>query len=194
MKKIGYARATITENDINSHVQLLSSYGCDEIFKEALNAETSEETTTKLNLIIEQLEENDVLVICKLNQLGRSTRQLTDLTSFFKKSGIHLVSLEEGIDTRQDAGEMYFSLLDGLAAMECELIKERTLIGLNNARKKGKVGGRPKINFKTVQKIRHLYYEKKETIQLISHKCGVSAGTCYKYINLPNEEVAKISQ
>lgn len=85
-----------------------------------------------------------------------------------------------------------FNYMEGLAVMECSLIKERTLVGLDEARKKGKIGGRPKIDPKTIKKIRRLYYEKKETIQLISSKCGVSVGTCYKYINLPEKEIQQL--
>ncbi|MVZ47561.1 recombinase family protein, partial [Escherichia coli] len=51
----------------------------------------------------------------------------------------------------------------------------------------------PKIDPKTIKKIRRLYYEKKETIQVISTKCGVSVGTCYKYINLPEKEIQQLS-
>lgn len=76
--------------------------------------------------------------------------------------------------------------------MECALIKERTLVGLHKARENGKVGGRPKIDGRTVRKIRALYYENKETIQFISNKCGVSVGTCYKYINLPETDVERL--
>ncbi|MDR4197052.1 hypothetical protein FO504_31195, partial [Bacillus cereus] len=86
---------------------------------------------------------------------------------------------QEEIDTRTPMGKIYFQLMEGLAIMECSLIKERTLVGLDEARKKGKIGGRPKIDPKTIKKIRRIYYEKKETIQLISTKCGVSVGTCY---------------
>ncbi|EAE5953543.1 recombinase family protein, partial [Listeria monocytogenes] len=86
----------------------------------------------------------------------------------------------------------YFQLMESLSAMECALIKERTLVGLHKARENGKVGGRPKIDGRTVRKIRALYYENKETIQFISNKCGVSVGTCYKYINLPETDVERL--
>jgi len=131
-------------------------------------------------------------VVTELHRIGKTTRQLTELTELLKNKQIHLVSLQEGIDTSQSMGSIYFNLMEGLAVMERSLIKERTLVGLNNARKKGKIGGRPKIDPKTVKKIRHLYYEKKETIQFISTKCNVSVGTCYKYIKLPEDEWQKL--
>ncbi|MTD40021.1 recombinase family protein [Erwinia sp. CPCC 100877] len=191
MKKIGYARTTITDKDLTVQINLLSEFGCDEIHHETYDVINEEPIISKLEDVLSSLNRGDVLVICRLNRLGRTTRQLTELTKVFKSSGIHLVSLDEGIDTRQPMGEIYFKLMNGLSAMECDLIKERTLVGLNNARKKGKIGGRPKIDKRTIKKIRHLYYEKKETIQYISSKCNVSVGSCYKYIKMPETELMK---
>lgn len=191
MKTIGYARTTITDNDLSTQIECLTKFGCDEIFHEVYEVSTNELVTSELENVLYTLKSGDTLVICRLNHLGRSTRQLTELSQKFKGSGIHLVSLAEEIDTRQPMGDIYFKLMNGLADMECDLIKERTLVGLNNARKKGKIGGRPKIDGRTVKKIRHLYHEKKETIQFISSKCNVSVGTCYKYINLSETEAAE---
>lgn len=193
MKIIGYARTTITDDDLDTQLKALSDYGCDEIFHESFDVTNDQHLISELETVLTSLKAGDTLVICRLNRLGRSTRQLTELTQNFKGSGIHLVSLDEEIDTRHPMGEIYFKLMNGLAAMECDLIQERTLVGLNNARKKGKIGGRPKIDIRTVQKIRHLYHEKKETIQFISSKCNVSVGTCYKYINLSDTDVAKLA-
>lgn len=194
MKIIGYARTTIADDDLDTQIKVLSDYGCDDIYQESFNVTNDTSVISELETVLNSLAASDTLVICRLNRLGRSTRQLTELTQTFKGSGIHLVSLDEEIDTREPMGEIYFKLMNGLAAMECDLIKERTLIGLDNARKNGKIGGRPKIDARTIKKIRHLYHKKKETIQFISSKCNVSVGTCYKYINLSETELAKLSQ
>ncbi|MGC6768759.1 recombinase family protein [Enterococcus sp. LJL128] len=194
MNLIGYARTTINECNLDTQLSLLSNYGCDKIYQETFEPAGDIPACSLLDTVIDTLEERDTLVICRLNHLGKSTRQLTDLTQLFKKSGIHLVSLEEGIDTRGPEGGVYFRLMDGLAQMECELIKERTLVGLTNARKKGKVGGRPKIDFKTIRRIRQMYYEKHENVQIIAAKCRVSIGTCYKYINLSEAETEQLNK
>lgn len=191
MKIIGYARTTINDVDLTTQVEQLSTFGCQEIFHETYEAKDAE-TMIKLQSVIEQMQQGDTLVICQLHRLGKSTRQLTEFTQLFNDRGLHLVSIAEEIDTRKPMGKVYFQLMEGLATMECSLIKERTLIGLNEARKKGKIGGRPKIDAKTIKKIRRLYYEKKETIQFISSKCGVSVGTCYKYINLPEKDIEQL--
>lgn len=191
MKAIGFARTAINDRDLDAQLQALKDYRCDVIFCDSF--EETDHTLDQLELseVLKKLEAGDVLVVTHLHRLGKSTRQLTELTGTFEKEGIHLVSLQERIDTREAQG-LYFKLMDALADMECSLIKERTLTGLDEARKKGKVGGRPKINSEKVKQIRDLYYEKKETIQHISNVCEVSVGTCYKYINLPDEDVAKL--
>lgn len=192
MRIFGYARTTINDSDLETQVTALKEFGCSPLFLDTFEKNSQQDNHADLDTVVAQMQNGDALVVCDLHRLGRSTRQLTELTELFKARKIHLISLAEEIDTREPMGEIYFNLMEGLATMECALIKERTLVGLNKARENGKVGGRPKIDLKTVKKIRQLYFEKKETIQYISTKCGVSVGTCYKYINLPEEEVINI--
>lgn len=189
MKTIGYVRKTFIDDNLSAQMEALSAYGCNEIFCETFEKESD---ATSLEQMVNNLAAGDTLVVNRLHHLGKSTRQLTELTKQLQAQGAHLVSLEEEIDTRHPMGDLYYKLMDSLAKMECALIKERTLVGLDNARKKGKIGGRPKIDGRTVKRIRRLYYENKKTIQFISTKCGVSVGTCYKYINLPEADVERL--
>lgn len=149
MKIIGYARTTINDVDLTTQVDQLSDFGCQEIFHETYEVEQNDSTAVHLESVIADMQQGDALVICQLHRLGKSTRQLTELTQLFKDRGLHLISLDEGIDTRE-MGKIYFQLMENLANMECALIKERTLVGLDEARKKGKIGGRPKIDAKTI--------------------------------------------
>ena len=191
MKVIGYARTTIIDKESSEQLNKLKEFGCTELFHETYAYEENCDNHS-LESVIARMQSGETLVVSELHRLGKTTRQLTELTDLLRKSTLHLVSLAENIDTREPMGAIYFNLMEGLAAMEQALIKERTLVGLNNARKNGKIGGRPKIDPKTIKKIRQLYYDKKETIQFISTKCGVSVGTCYKYIKLSEEELDKV--
>ncbi len=190
MKKIGYARLAIEEKDLDPQIDALSSFGCEKIFHE-IN-DSTDKNCPALKKAFDALEPGDALVIWKLDRLGKSTRQLTELTKNLKKRKVNFVSLKEKINTELPMGELYFDLMDGLADMETELIRERTLIGLKAARKNGKIGGRPKISPRTIARIRRMYYDEKRTIQYISNKCSVSVGSVYKYINLSEEEVDKL--
>lgn len=82
--------------------------------------------------------------------------------------------------------------MENLVSVKCILVKERTPVELDEAHKKGKIGRRPEIDVEAIKKIRHFYYEKKETIQLISSKYGVSVGACCRYVNLPEEEIRQL--
>ena len=191
MKVIGYARTTIIDKESSEQLNKLKEFGCTELLHETYAYEENCDNHS-LESVIARMQSGETLVVSELHRLGKTTRQLTELTDLLRKRNLHLVSLAENIDTREPMGAIYFNLMEGLAAMEQALIKERTLVGLNNARKNGKIGGRPKIDPKTIKKIRQLYYDKKETIQFISTKCGVSVGTCYKYIKLSEEELDKV--
>ncbi|MCU7700555.1 recombinase family protein [Enterococcus gallinarum] len=191
MKVIGYARTTIIDKESSEQLNKLKEFGCTELFHETYAYEENCDNHS-LESVIARMQSGETLVVSELHRLGKTTRQLTELTDLLRKRNLHLVSLAENIDTREPMGAIYFNLMEGLAAMEQALIKERTLVGLNNARKNGKIGGRPKIDPKTIKKIRQLYYDKKETIQFISTKCGVSVGTCYKYIKLSEKELDKV--
>lgn len=191
MKVIGYARTTIIDKESSEQLNKLKEFGCTELFHETYAYEENCDNHS-LESVIARMQSGETLVVSELHRLGKTTRQLTELTDLLRKRNLHLVSLAENIDTREPMGAIYFNLMEGLAAMEQALIKERTLVGLNNARKNGKIGGRPRIDPKTIKKIRQLYYDKKETIQFISTKCGVSVGTCYKYIKLSEEELDKV--
>ena len=194
MNYIGYARTTINENNMDDQLARLTAYGCNKIYQDTFELSADTDCYSLLDSIVDELEANDTLVICRLNHLGKSTRQLTGFTHYFEQNNIHLVSLAENIDTHGPDGAAYFRLMQGLAKMECELIKERTLIGLTNARKKGKIGGRPKTDMKVVHKIRQMYYTRHESVQTIATKCQVSIGTCYKYINLTETDIQQMAE
>ncbi len=190
MKIIGYARTTINDVDLTTQVEQLSDFGCQEIFHETYEVEQNDATAVHLESVIADMQQGDALVVCQLHRLGKSTRQLTELTQLFKDRGLHLISIDEGIDTRE-MGKIYFQLMENPANMECALIKERTLVGLDEARKKEKSAEDQKSMQKRSKNPTSLL-RKKETIQFISSKCGVSVGTCYKYINLPEKEIEQL--
>lgn len=190
MKIYGYIRTTITDENPQPQMTSLQEFGCTEIFHE----DYLKPESTSLDDILDQMETGDALVVDQLYRLGKSTRQLADLMLRFQASQFDLICLTDNIDTRDSAGKLYFQWMNQMASMERALLKERTLLGLSRARQKGKIGGRPKIDAETVQKIRFLFFEKKESIQTIATTCQVSIGTCYKYIHLSESEIATLLQ
>ena len=91
--------------------------------------------------MIDQLRSGDVVVVWKLDRLGRSLRDLIDLVSVFREKGVEFVSLKDGIDTGTATGRFTFNIFASLAEFEREIIRERTMAGLEAARTRGRKGG-----------------------------------------------------
>ena len=90
-----------------------------------------------------QVGAGDILVVWKLDRLGRSLKHLVQLMEDLDKRGIGLRSLTEGFDTTTPVGRLSFGVIAALAQFERDLIKERVSAGLTAARARGRLGGRP---------------------------------------------------
>lgn len=185
MKTYGYARVSTEEQSLNAQLLALESFGCDTIFQEKESGRKKKRPA--LDKLLHEINAGDSIVIWKLDRLGRTTKQLIDLTSFFKKK-ITLISLKEQLDTRTPLGKFYFTLMAVLAEMEVDLIRERTLMELNAARLEGPVGGRPTISQEKIQEIQRLFQLNRYTFKEISMLTQVSVSTVHKYIHLMKEK------
>ena len=111
---------------------------------------------------------------------SRSTFKLLGLTEELQQRGVEFVSLKDHIDTSSAIGKAMFRMLAVLAEMERELIVERTQAGLQAARKRGRVGGRPRVDGKAVVKALKLYDSKEYSVAEITEMTGVSKATLYR--------------
>jgi DNA invertase Pin-like site-specific DNA recombinase len=102
----------------------------------------------ELILLLDQLREGDILVVYKLDRLGRSTFKLLELTAEFEKKGIEFVSIVDGVDTTTPLGKFFFRTMASIAELERDIIAERTRAGLQAARARGRNGGRPPVDKK----------------------------------------------
>ena len=123
MKVIGYARTTIIDKESSEQLNKLKEFGCTELFHETYAYEENCDNHS-LESVIARMQSGETLVVSELHRLGKTTRQLTELTDLLRKRNLHLVSLAENIDTREPMGAIYFNLMEGLAAME-QCPKER---------------------------------------------------------------------
>lgn len=111
------------------------------IFKEKLSGKNK--TRPQLDKMIDQLHKGDTVVVWKLDRLGRSLKNLIELVSSFREKGVEFVSLNDGIDMGTATGRFTFNIFASLAEFEREIIRERTMAGLEAARARGRKGGRP---------------------------------------------------
>lgn len=146
--KIGYARVSTIDQDLGRQIAALKAAQCDRIFEEKISGAKS--SRPELDRMLESLRPGDIVVVQKLDRLGRSVMNLLQLMQDFKNREIGFVSLSDSIDTSTAAGRMMFNMLASLAEFERELIVERVNHGLAHARSQGRVGGRPKANHASI--------------------------------------------
>jgi len=86
------------------------------------------------------MTQGDTVVVESLSRLGRSTKDLIELTELFQSKGVNLVSLKEAIDTSTSTGKLLFTLMSAIAQFERDVIADRTREGLKAARARGRAG------------------------------------------------------
>jgi len=182
--KIGYARISTKDQNLELQIDALKKAGCEKIYQDIASGARSERPA--LNEMVQNLRPGDVLVIWKLDRLGRSLNHLISLVNNLIDKKIGLKSLNDAIDTTTAQGRLSFNLFASLAEFERDLIRERTQAGLTAARARGRHGGRPKgLPQKaeaTACAAETLYKEGKLTVNEISQKLGIAKSTLYAYL------------
>ena len=140
-KVFGYARVSTEDQDMGLQVDALQKYGCDKIFKEKVSAVAK--NRHQFNLMLRALRDGDVIVVWKLDRLGRKLLDIAELAERMNKKGVQLISLTQKIDTTSPMGKAFFHLMAIFAEMERDLISERTKAGMDRLRAQGVKFGNP---------------------------------------------------
>lgn len=181
MAKIGYARVSTRDQKLDSQIDVLKEYGCDRIFSEKVSGRKY--NRTELDKCLDYMRDGDTLVITKLDRLGRTTKQLIELSQYLENENIDLHIIDMKITTKDAMGKMFFTMMSAFAELEANLLSERTKKGLDSARARGRKGGRPAIKSSTKEKVRKLYNSKEYSIKEISEMTNVSKASIYNIIN-----------
>ncbi|HEY6408200.1 MAG TPA: recombinase family protein [Ktedonobacteraceae bacterium] len=146
-------------------------------------ASGAKEERKGLDEAVAYLRSGDTLVVWRLDRLGRSLKHLIEVVTDLEKRGIGFKSLTENIDTTTSGGKLIFHIFGALAEFERNLIRERTVAGLESARARGKKGGRPKsLTGKKVAMLKELYDSKQHSIEEICKSLHISRATLYRYV------------
>lgn len=116
----GYARVSTEQQNLDRQMDALTRYGVDRIYNEKMTG--TRKDRPELKKLLENLTEGDTVVVESLSRLGRSTRDLLELTELFEKKGVHLISLKENIDTSSSTGRLLFTLMSAIAQFERDVI------------------------------------------------------------------------
>lgn len=176
---IGYARVSTTDQDAQLQHDALTAAECFRIFTDT--ASGALQSRPELDKLFDQLRPGDILVVWRLDRLGRSTRHLIDQLSDLQDRGIEFRSLQENIDTTTSGGRLVFHIFASLAEFERDLITERTNAGLAAARARGRTGRRPPLL--TGDKLvtaRKLYDQQDLAVAQIDNILGLTIGGVHR--------------
>ncbi len=179
-QKIGYARVSTLEQNLDRQLDLLKAQGVEKVYTEKMTGTKRERP--ELNKLLDRIEAGDTVVIESLSRLGRSTKDLIELVELFHKKNVQLVSLKEQIDTSTSTGKLLFTIMSALAQFERDVIADRTREGLKAARARGHFGGRPKTDSKKLAQAVKLYDAGQHTVRQIEELTGVKKSTLYRAV------------
>ncbi|MAD65660.1 recombinase family protein [Haliea sp.] len=191
--KIGYARISTKDQNFESQDQALKNEGCEKIYRDVVSGAKKERPG--LNRLLSDLRRGDILVVYKLDRLGRSLSHLVQLIETLGEKGVYINSLSDKVDTSSASGRLIMNVVGAIAEFERELIRERTKAGLSAARARGKQGGRPAGLSKEARDkaiLAEVHYQNKERpVNEIIQDLGISKATFYKYLRYRGVKLIK---
>ena len=182
---IGYARVSTSEQDLSLQINELKAAGCQDIFQDKVTGTTA--NRPGLDECLRTLRSGDILVVWRLDRLGRSMQHLVSTVTNLKSRGVGFRSLRDGaIDTTTASGELIFNVFAALAQFEAELIRERTRAGLAAARARGRKGGRTPVSASDprIRMAKMMHEERSLSPKEICTSLKISRATYYRYLSL----------
>ena len=176
---IGYARVSTCDQKLHLQRAALCTAGCEQIFEETHSANRGPLPAREELLAFAR--RGDVLVVWRLDRLGRSLRDLVELVAVLDERGVELRSLRESLDTTTPAGKLTFHIFAALTEMEADILRERTRAGLDSARRRGKKLGRPRVlSPDQVEMARTLMANPALSAARVAQQLGVHRSTLYR--------------
>ncbi len=155
--------------------------GCEKLFVETASGARADRP--ELAKLMEMARAGDQIIIYSLSRLGRSLRHLIDIADELQRRDVGLKSLTEAIDTTTPAGRFLFHILGALAAMEREIIVERTRAGLAAAAARGRLGGRPPaLDEAQIRAARAMLSSGNLTAIEVANQLGCSPSSLYRHV------------
>ena len=180
--RIGYARVSTTDQSLDLQTDALKKSGCEKIFTDH-GVSGAKTERPGLDEALGHVRKGDVLVIWKLDRLGRSLRHLLSIIEDLRQRGANFASIQDGFDTSTASGKMVFSVIGAMAEYERNLTRERTKAGLASARARGRKGGRPKQLDEGQVRVAIALAEAGELmIREICEQVGCSRSTYYRQV------------
>ncbi|WP_243369191.1 recombinase family protein [Microvirga solisilvae] len=194
-RSYGYSRCSTSSQDWDIQLDALTKVGVDDrdIFRET--ASGVKRDRTELRKVLDLIRENDRLYVYALDRLARSQLHLLQIVEEIEAKGGKLVSLRENIDTSSPMGRFFVGVLGSLAAMERELIIERTKAGVALARERGvKFGRTPKITPSLIRQVLLAHDDPNTTIPETCRVLGISKSSYYTALRAGQREAMRSAE
>lgn len=177
-QRIGYSRVSTTDQNPDSQRDALAKAGCDRIHIEKMTG--TKASRPVWDAVKDVLRKGDTLVITRLDRLGRSSRDLIEISAWLDAHGVNLEATEQPIDTKTPEGKMFYTILSAFAQFERDLIVARTKDGLAAARARGRKGGRKSaLTPKQAERIWKMHADG-ATVSTLAEDFKVSRPTIYR--------------
>jgi len=185
---IGYARASLEKQAIDSQLDELTAAGVRQIYQEKVTGTMRDRP--ELNRMLEEMKPGDTITVVELSRVSRSTKDLLEIVDIIHKKGGHFRSLNESwLDTTTPQGQLIFTIFAGLCQFERDLISERTKSGLKAAAARGRKGGRPATSQKKVTKIEEMRKSGAKVKEIVA-MTGVGRATINRILKAMREREA----
>ncbi len=192
---IGYARVSTQDQTLDLQMDALKQAGCEKLFTDMISGGKSDRPG--LQEAMNHLRAGDTFVVWRLDRLGRTLKHLIATITDLNDKGIGFKSLQENMDTTTSGGKLIFHIFGALAEFEREVIRERTNAGLQAARARGRLGGRPKLQALDPKKIalaRKLYDDGNMPVKEICDTLHIGRSTLYRYVGKKADTVGARSE
>lgn len=189
-RRIGYARVSTDDQRLDMQLDALKRAKCDLLFKDH-GISGARASRPGLDKALEALEAGDVLIVYRLDRLGRSVLNLADILNRFEDGNIFFCSLTEGINTTTSGGKLVFHMFSAMAEFQRNIIRENTIHGIRAARQRGKQIGRPyALNEDTIWEAQYLIETHQMSVAKVARKLAVPRTTLSRSLKRLNKEAA----
>jgi DNA invertase Pin-like site-specific DNA recombinase len=186
--RIGYARVSTSTQTNDPQTDRLTAARCERVYTDVISGKLA--SRPEWDKCLDALRAGDVLVIVRLDRIGRSVKNLIEVVNGLGSRAVDLQVLDQAIDTTTPGGRLVFHVLASIAEFERDLIRERTRDGLEAARARGRHGGRrPKLDARQRATVSKMYAatggdgKRLHTVQEIADTVGVHRTTIYDYLH-----------
>lgn len=179
--RIGYERVSTLDQHPEAQGDRLRADGCERIYTD--HGESGRKASRpEWDKCLADLRQDDALVVVRLDRMGRSVRNLIQVADALRERGVNLRVLDQSIDTSTPAGRFFFHVLASLAEMEADILRERTMDGLQAARARGRVGGgKPKLSPVQVREVRKMFAAGRRPAEILA-LFPISRATLYRIV------------